>query len=61
MSLWKRNVTPVLMHWSYIAFALTHKFHQREVIYSNETYEFVKKKCNSIAEALELHLFCTNV
>ena len=48
------------MHMSYIFFALTDKFQQRDVIYSNETYESVKKKCNSSANALELHHFCNN-
>ena len=46
----KRDITPLLMHCSYIAFALSHQ--KIDVL--------VQERRNSIANALELHLSCIN-
>ena len=57
----KRDITPLLMHWSYIFLALTHRlcnFQIRLISWMYYVDGLKQKRRNSIANALELHLSC---
>ena len=67
----KKDVNPLLMHWSYVFLALTHRHDVVIIMISYESYigvwykdhninGLVQERRNSIANALELCLSCTN-
>ena len=64
----KKDVTPLLTHWNYVFLALTHQYYNHwylEHFHLNcplvNIDGLVQERRNSIANALELRLSCTNL